>query len=114
EPGTRLEPMSDKESLEVEIIKDKEVEPTNDEERREKGKIVEESRSTPVPTPIRSLRIHIDLVSLDTEKLQELTVTDTTLTPSSISLNTKLSTINRLLSLFKANPAHFKCYKSFL
>ncbi|GKA29044.1 hypothetical protein Tco_0715289 [Tanacetum coccineum] len=31
-PGTRLEPRSDKESLEVEIIKDKEVEPTNDEE----------------------------------------------------------------------------------
>ncbi|GJX62890.1 hypothetical protein Tco_0295790 [Tanacetum coccineum] len=30
--GTRLEPRSDKESPEVEIIKDKEVEPTNDEE----------------------------------------------------------------------------------
>ncbi|GJY25796.1 hypothetical protein Tco_0400522 [Tanacetum coccineum] len=50
---TRLEPMSDKESLEVEI--------TNDEERREKGKIVEESRSTPFPTPIRSPRIHTDI-----------------------------------------------------
>ncbi|GJT45929.1 hypothetical protein Tco_0954644 [Tanacetum coccineum] len=87
-PGTRLEPRSDKESPEVEIIKDKEVEPTNDEEveitnviipvnvndeeeeitdevyelkRREKGKIVEESRSTPFPTPIRSPRIHTDL-----------------------------------------------------
>ncbi|GJR96523.1 retrovirus-related pol polyprotein from transposon TNT 1-94 [Tanacetum coccineum] len=98
--GTRLEPRSDKESPEVEIIKDKEVEPTNDEEveitnviipvnvneeeeeitdevyelkRREKGKIVEESRSTPFPTPIRSPRIHSDLVSSDTEKLQELT-----------------------------------------
>ncbi|GJS88408.1 hypothetical protein Tco_0771044 [Tanacetum coccineum] len=95
-PGTRLEPRSDKESPEVEIIKDKEVEPTNDEEveitnviipvnvndeeeeitdevyelkRREKGKIVEESRSTPFPTPIRSPRIHTDLVSLNTEKL---------------------------------------------
>ncbi|GJY46987.1 retrovirus-related pol polyprotein from transposon TNT 1-94 [Tanacetum coccineum] len=52
-PSTRLEPRSDKESPEVEI--------TNDEERREKGKIVEESRSTPFPTPIRSPRIHTDL-----------------------------------------------------
>ncbi|GJZ17581.1 hypothetical protein Tco_0553704 [Tanacetum coccineum] len=42
---------------------------------REKGKIVEESRSTPFPTPIRSPRIHTDLVSSDTEKLQELTET---------------------------------------
>ncbi|GKB77437.1 hypothetical protein Tco_0944332, partial [Tanacetum coccineum] len=41
--------------------------------QREKGKIIEESRSTPFPTPIRSPRIHIDLVSSDTEKLQELT-----------------------------------------
>ncbi|GJY19579.1 hypothetical protein Tco_0391070 [Tanacetum coccineum] len=62
--GTRLEPRSDKESLEVDI--------TNDEERMEKGKIVEESRSTPFPTPIRSPRIHSDLVSSDTKKLQEL------------------------------------------
>ncbi|GKB54989.1 retrovirus-related pol polyprotein from transposon TNT 1-94 [Tanacetum coccineum] len=65
--GTRLEPRSDKEST----------------ERREKGKIVEESRSTLFPTPIRSPRIHTNLVSSDTEKLQELTATDTTLTPSS-------------------------------
>ncbi|GJS26691.1 hypothetical protein Tco_0487311, partial [Tanacetum coccineum] len=52
-PGTKLEPRSDKESPEVEI--------TNDEERREKGKIVEESKSTPFPTLIRSPRIHNDL-----------------------------------------------------
>ncbi|GKC01788.1 hypothetical protein Tco_0987924 [Tanacetum coccineum] len=76
-------------------------------------KRVKESRSTPSPTPIRSPRIHTDLVSSDTEKLQELTLTDTTPTPSSSSLNTKLSTTNRLLSLFKAKPAHFKRYKSF-
>nr|GEY39490.1 hypothetical protein [Tanacetum cinerariifolium] len=50
-PGTRLEPKSDK----------------------EKGKIIEEFRKTPFLTPIRSLRIYIDLVSLDTEKLPELT-----------------------------------------
>ncbi|GJW17809.1 hypothetical protein Tco_0025245 [Tanacetum coccineum] len=74
-PDTKLEPMSDKESP----------------KQREKGKIVEESRSTPSPTPIRSPRIHTDLVSSDTKKLQELMETDTTPTPSSSSLNTKKS-----------------------
>ncbi|GJV61136.1 hypothetical protein Tco_1467236 [Tanacetum coccineum] len=93
-PGTRLEPRSDKESPEVEITNDEEVEITNvvipvnvneeEEEitdevyelkRREKGKIIEESRGTPFPTLIRSPRIHTDLVSSDTEKLQELTET---------------------------------------
>ncbi|GJX93610.1 hypothetical protein Tco_0348196 [Tanacetum coccineum] len=91
-PGTRLKPKSDKESLKVEITNDEEVEITNvvipinvnkeedeipDEvyelKRREKGKIVEESRSTPLPTPIRSPRTHTNLVSSDTKKLQELT-----------------------------------------
>ncbi|GKE96041.1 hypothetical protein Tco_1580896, partial [Tanacetum coccineum] len=91
-PGTRLEPRSDKESPKVEITNDEELEITNvvipvnvnkeEEEityevyelkRREKGKIIEESRSTPFPTLIRSPRIHYDLVSSDTEKLQELT-----------------------------------------
>ncbi|GJZ70749.1 retrovirus-related pol polyprotein from transposon TNT 1-94, partial [Tanacetum coccineum] len=112
-PGTRLEPRSDKESPEVEITNDEEVEITNvvilvnvneeEEEitevyelkRREKGKIVEESRSIPFPTPIRYPRIHTDLVSSDTEKLQELTITDTTLTPSSSSLNTKAKFLSR-------------------
>ncbi|GKA95427.1 hypothetical protein Tco_0817465 [Tanacetum coccineum] len=131
-PGTRLEPRSDKESPEVEITNDEEVEITNvvipvnvneeEEEitdevyelkRREKGKIVEESRSTPFPTPIRSPRTHTNLVSSDTEKLQELTVTDTQTTSSSRSPNTKLSKTNRLLSLFKAKPARFKRYKNF-
>ncbi|GJS05815.1 hypothetical protein Tco_0322323 [Tanacetum coccineum] len=87
-PGTRIEPGSDKESPEVEITNAEEVEITNvvipvnvDDEaeeitgevyelkRREKGKIVKESRNTPIPTPIRSLRIHTNLVSSDTEKL---------------------------------------------
>ncbi|GJV54435.1 hypothetical protein Tco_1450176 [Tanacetum coccineum] len=131
-PGTRLEPRSDKESPEVEITNDEEVEITNvvipvnvnEEEdeitdevyelkRREKGKIIEESRSTPFPTPIRSPRTHTNLVSSDTEKLQELTVTDTQTTSSSRSPNTKLSKTNRLLSLFKAKPARFKRYKNF-
>ncbi|GJU34109.1 hypothetical protein Tco_1182463 [Tanacetum coccineum] len=131
-PSTRLEPRSDKESPKVEITNDEEVEITNvvipmnvneeEEEitdevyelkQREKGKIVEESRSTPFPTPIRSPRIHTDLVSSDTEKLQELTETVTKTTLSSRSSSTKLSHTNRLLSLFKAKPARFKCYKSF-
>ncbi|GJV53660.1 hypothetical protein Tco_1449401 [Tanacetum coccineum] len=60
-PDTRLEPRSDKESPEVER--------TNVEERREKGKIIEEFRSTPLPTPIRSPMTHTNLVSSDTEKL---------------------------------------------
>ncbi|GJW18424.1 retrovirus-related pol polyprotein from transposon TNT 1-94 [Tanacetum coccineum] len=111
----RLEPRSDKESPEVEITNDEEVEITNvvipvnvneeEEEitdevyelkRREKGKIVEESRSTPFPTPIRSPRIHTDLVSSDTKKLQELTVTDTKTTSSSKSLSTKLKSFDTL------------------
>ncbi|GKB05016.1 hypothetical protein Tco_0833211 [Tanacetum coccineum] len=98
-PGTRLEPKSDKESPEVEITNvviplnvNEEEEEITDEvyelKRREKGKIVEESRSTPSPTPIRSPRIHTELVSSNTEKLQELTETDTAPTPSSSSLNT--------------------------
>ncbi|GKD46798.1 hypothetical protein Tco_1271443 [Tanacetum coccineum] len=53
DPGTRLDSGSYNESPE--------------------GKHVEESRNTPSPTPIRSLRIHSTLMSLDTEKLQELT-----------------------------------------
>ncbi|GJV11176.1 hypothetical protein Tco_1352717 [Tanacetum coccineum] len=131
-PGTRLEPRSDKESPEVEITNDEEVEITNvvipvnvnEEEdeitdevyelkRREKGKIVEESRSTPFPTLIRSSRTHTNIVSLDIEKLQELTMTDTQTRSSSKSHNTKLSKTNQLLSLFKAKHARFKRYKNF-
>ncbi|GJU52477.1 retrovirus-related pol polyprotein from transposon TNT 1-94 [Tanacetum coccineum] len=138
-PGTRIEPRSDKESPEVEIAKEKEVEiskekeveltnvviPVNvndeDEEitdevyelkRREKGKIVEETRNSPIPTPIRSPRIHTNLVSSDTEKLQELTDTPHT-TSSSSSPHKKLAKTNRLLSLFKTKPTRFKRYKSF-
>ncbi|GJZ25477.1 hypothetical protein Tco_0569730 [Tanacetum coccineum] len=85
---TRLEPRSDKESPEVESTNDEEVEITNtvipvnvnEEEdeitdevyelkRREKGKIIEESRSTPFPTPIRSPRTYTNLISSNTKKL---------------------------------------------
>ncbi|GJW41978.1 hypothetical protein Tco_0070777, partial [Tanacetum coccineum] len=116
---------------EVEISKEKEVELTNvvipvnvndeDEEindkvyelkRMEKGKIVEETRNSPIPTPIRPPRIHTNLVSLDTEKLQELIDTPHT-TSSSSSPHKKLAKTNRLLSLFKTKPTRFKRYKSF-
>ncbi|GKF01324.1 hypothetical protein Tco_0028247, partial [Tanacetum coccineum] len=128
-PDTRLEPRSDKERPDVESTNDEEIEVTNvvipvnvnEEEdeitdevyelkRKEKGKIVEETRSTPFPTPIRSPRTHTNLVSSDTEKLQELTVTHTQTTSSSRSQNTKLSRANRLLSLFKAKPARKSFY----
>ncbi|GKC67832.1 hypothetical protein Tco_1100430, partial [Tanacetum coccineum] len=79
--------------------------------RREKGKVVEESRNSPIPTPIRSLRNLSNLVSSDIEKFQELTVTHTT--PSSSSSHTKSSKTTRLLSLFKTKPTRFKQYKSF-
>ncbi|GJV41152.1 hypothetical protein Tco_1419592 [Tanacetum coccineum] len=139
-PGTRIEPRSNKESPEVESTKDKEVEITketpvveitnvvipmnvndDDEEitdevyelkRREKGKLVEETRNSPIPTPIRSPRIHTNLVSSNTEKLQELTDSPHT-TSSSSSPHKKLAKTNRLLSLFKTKPTRFKCYKSF-
>ncbi|GJV80063.1 retrovirus-related pol polyprotein from transposon TNT 1-94 [Tanacetum coccineum] len=132
-PSTRIEPGSNKESPKVHITKDKEVEITditnvvipvnvNDEDveiidevyelkRMEKGKILEETRNSPIPTPIRSHRIHTNLVSSDTEKLQELT--DTHTTSSSSSPHIKLSKTNQLLSLFKTKPTRFKRYKSF-
>ncbi|GJR96893.1 hypothetical protein Tco_0269067 [Tanacetum coccineum] len=56
---------------------------------------------------------HTNLISSDTEKLQELTETHTQTTSSSRSQHTKLSRANRLLSLFKAKPARFKQYKNF-
>ncbi|GJX61192.1 hypothetical protein Tco_0294092 [Tanacetum coccineum] len=89
--GTRLEPRSDKESPEVEITNDEEVEITNvvihvnvneeEEEitdevyelkRREKGKIVEESRISDSPTP----KIFLSRKSFDTlaDHLQEVMV----------------------------------------
>ncbi|GJW02989.1 hypothetical protein Tco_1561845 [Tanacetum coccineum] len=100
-PSARISPNPNKESLEVEIAKENEVEITQETEmeitnviipvnvtdedeeitdevyelkRREKGKNVEETRNSPIPTPIRSPRIHTNLISSDTEKLQELTV----------------------------------------
>ncbi|GJX64064.1 hypothetical protein Tco_0298407 [Tanacetum coccineum] len=100
-PGTRIEPRSDKESPEVEIANEKEVEIIQETEERllirEKGKNVEETRNSPIPTPIRSPRIHTNLVSSDTEKLQEMTDTPHT-TSSSSSPHKKLAKTNLTLA----------------
>ncbi|GKA10483.1 hypothetical protein Tco_0689916 [Tanacetum coccineum] len=80
--------------------------------RREKGKNVEETWNSPIPTPIRSPRIHTNLVSSNTKKHQELTDTPHT-TSSSSSPHKKLTKMNRFLSLFKTKPTRFKRYKSF-
>ncbi|GKB71651.1 hypothetical protein Tco_0933063, partial [Tanacetum coccineum] len=92
-------------------------------EKKGKRKHVEESRSTPSPTTIRSPRIHSTLVSLDTEKLHELTVNvppPSSSTPSSSSpkpklsaLQPKLSASQQILSLFKPKTGRFKRYKTF-
>nr|GEV05720.1 hypothetical protein [Tanacetum cinerariifolium] len=107
-PDTRLEPRSNKESLEVEIttteqpvnfIKEEEESVEDDYELRirEKGKHVDDSKSTPSPITFRSLRTLSTLISLYTKKLQELTVTDpppSSLTPSSSSPKLKLFATN--------------------
>ncbi|GJZ27261.1 hypothetical protein Tco_0571514 [Tanacetum coccineum] len=138
-PGTRIEPRSNKESPEVEITKDKEVEITketpmvditnvvipvnvNDEDeeitdevyelkRREKGKIVEETRNSPIPTPIRSPRIHTNLVSSDTDN--SIKLTDTHNNSSLRSPHTIYLKRIRLLSIVQDKTTHFKCYKRF-
>nr|GEV94078.1 hypothetical protein [Tanacetum cinerariifolium] len=124
----RLDPESHKESLEVEktvverpmnVIKEEDESAKDDYEvkRRVKGKNVEKSRHTPSPTPIRSPMIHSTLISLDTKKLHELTITDITLsssTPSSSSPKPTLSMSQHILSLFKPKTRRFKQYKSFL
>ncbi|GKE85670.1 hypothetical protein Tco_1559412 [Tanacetum coccineum] len=125
DPGTRLETRSDKESLKVEVTAAEQPVNVNEEEeesaeddyelkRREKGKHVEESRSTPSPTIIRSSRIYSTLISSDTEKRQELTINappPSSSTPSSSS--SKISATNSLLSLLKPKTGRFKRYKSF-
>ncbi|GJT76816.1 hypothetical protein Tco_1043541 [Tanacetum coccineum] len=124
---TKLEPSSDKESPEVEItaakqpvnVIKKEEESAEDNyelRRKEKGRHVEESKSTLSLTTIRSPRNHSTLIYLHTKKLQELTVTDplpSSSTPSSSSSKLKLSATNRLLYLFKPKTGRFKRYRSF-
>ncbi|GJX80583.1 hypothetical protein Tco_0328732 [Tanacetum coccineum] len=90
DPGTRLKPRIDKESPES-------AEDDYKLRRREKGEHIEEIRNTPSLTTIRSPKILTNLVSSDTEKLQELTEPDilpSSSTPSSSSPTSKLSTTN--------------------
>ncbi|GJU75900.1 hypothetical protein Tco_1272970 [Tanacetum coccineum] len=65
-PGTRIEPRGIRKQEEGGLLKIR---------RRDKWKLIEETRNSPIPTPIRSPRIHTNLVSSDIEKLQELTDT---------------------------------------
>ncbi|GJR86545.1 hypothetical protein Tco_0210556 [Tanacetum coccineum] len=108
-------PMVDVTNIVIPVNVDDEEDEITDEvfelRRRVKGKNVEETRISPIPSPTRSPRNLSTLVSSDTEKLQELTVTHPT--PSSGSSEPKLTKINRLLSLIKAKPNRFKRYKSF-
>ncbi|GJY39512.1 hypothetical protein Tco_0425876 [Tanacetum coccineum] len=100
----------------VNIIEEEDESAENDYvlRRSVKGKHVEKSRNTPSRTPIRSPRIHSTLISSDTEKLQELTVTD--LKPSSstplLSSPRPSSFIKPLYSL-QPKIGRFKRYKSF-
>nr|GEX12996.1 hypothetical protein [Tanacetum cinerariifolium] len=78
---TMLEPMSNKESTEMEktidvsqpvnVIEEEDDTTEDDYElrRREKGKKIEETRNTPPYTPTRSTRIHYTLIYSDLEKL---------------------------------------------
>ncbi|GJU58933.1 hypothetical protein Tco_1236699 [Tanacetum coccineum] len=129
-PGTRLEPRSDKESPEVEIVQEKEEETTKDMEvEPDKDTLMVDVTNIVIPVNVDDEEDEITdevfelrrrakgkmnlstLVSSDTEKLQELTVTHPT--PSSGSSAPKLTKTNRLLSLIKAKPNRFKRYKSF-
>ncbi|GKC91894.1 hypothetical protein Tco_1157336, partial [Tanacetum coccineum] len=118
--STRLEPMSDKESLEV--VTTTELQPVNINEeeeesaeddyelkRREKWNHVEELRHKPSHTTTRSPRIHSTLISSNTKKLRELMVNDpppSSSTPSSSLF--KIAATNRLLSLFTPKTGCFK------
>ncbi|GJX21723.1 hypothetical protein Tco_0226168 [Tanacetum coccineum] len=106
-PGTRIEPRMNVTDEDEEITDE-----VYELKRREKGKNVEETRNSPIPTPIRSSRIHTNLVSSDTKKLKELTDNPHTKSSSS-SPHKKLAKTNRLLSLFKTKPTRFKLYKRF-
>ncbi|GJR80817.1 hypothetical protein Tco_0151602 [Tanacetum coccineum] len=89
-PDTRIEPMSDKEILEVEIVQEKDEETSKDTEEECRG--VQDYHQF---LTTRSPRNLSTLISPDTEKLQELTVTHST--PSSGSSVSNITKTNRLL-----------------
>ncbi|GKC79385.1 hypothetical protein Tco_1130159 [Tanacetum coccineum] len=83
DPGTRIDPGSHKESLEVKKVAkiesiDEEVKEETVEAAliRRKGNGSLEIRETPIATPIRSPRTITDSLSSDKEKLQELTTSN--------------------------------------
>ncbi|GJS84430.1 hypothetical protein Tco_0750971, partial [Tanacetum coccineum] len=106
-PGTRIEPPSDKESLEVEIAKEKEVEIANEKEVE-----ISKEKEVELTNVVIPINVNDEDEEITNEKLQELTDTPHT-TSSSSSPHKKLAKTNRLLSLFKTKPTRFKCYKSF-
>ncbi|GJX69684.1 hypothetical protein Tco_0305411 [Tanacetum coccineum] len=71
--------------------------------RRENGKEVEETRNTPPPTPTRSTRNYSTLISSDTEKLQELTITDPKPSSSTPSSSSPKPTLSMFLARNKFN-----------
>nr|GEX36906.1 retrovirus-related Pol polyprotein from transposon TNT 1-94 [Tanacetum cinerariifolium] len=107
--STRLEPKSHKESPEEEksadvlIINDdeEEEESVKDALIRKKGNGILEIKDTPPPTLIRSHMTHIDPLSSNKERLQELTASYRT--PSSSTPTTSSS---------KPKPDHVKQFKS--
>ncbi|GKE14163.1 hypothetical protein Tco_1421740 [Tanacetum coccineum] len=128
DPDIRIEPRSDKESpkvmesADILTIHDEEVEEESagDEfelRKREKRKGIEETRDTPLPTPIRSPKTHIALLSSDKETLQELTIT-TEDAPSSADKEKlqELTVTDSTSSSSSPKPKtrRFRQYKSFI
>ncbi|GJY62822.1 retrovirus-related pol polyprotein from transposon TNT 1-94 [Tanacetum coccineum] len=61
-PNKRYDLMDANKKVDLEQVQEEEItDEVYELKRREKGKIIEESRSTPFPTPIRSPRIHTNL-----------------------------------------------------
>ncbi|GKF73719.1 hypothetical protein Tco_0220051, partial [Tanacetum coccineum] len=61
---TKETPVVDITSVVIPVhVNDKDTDEVYELKRREKGKIVEETRNSPIPTPIRSPMIHTNLVS---------------------------------------------------
>ncbi|GKA78893.1 hypothetical protein Tco_0785430 [Tanacetum coccineum] len=107
-PGTRIEPRSNKESPEVEITKDKEVEIT-------KETLVVEITNVVIP-----VNVNDDDEEITDETNLESLISETPRIDGYSSYNNtinftsqKVSKTNRLLSLFKTKPTRFKRYKSF-
>ncbi|GKC42684.1 hypothetical protein Tco_1060406 [Tanacetum coccineum] len=92
------------EKVEEHLINE-EIEKLDDYElrRRENGKEVEETRNTPPPTPTRSTRNYSTLISSDTKKLQELTITDPKPSSSTPSSSSPKPTLSMFLARKKFN-----------